>query len=149
MCFNQPRVCGILNRSWIDSSRLAPAARCAGAFCRYDNAFNYMWCYSDTAGSLFRATEPRYTPVRTANPHNHIEIVAVHDRQVRHRHAAHGANGVRVDTTETRILCEHHCIAGSTPYDSTFVFFAMPTARHAEHDGPDRLCNAIILFATP
>ena len=46
-------------------------------------------------------------PERTANPHNHIEIIAVHEREVGHRYAAQFAHDICVGVAATRGLCEY------------------------------------------
>jgi len=84
--------------------------------------------------SLPRAPEPRPASHGTADSHDHIEVVAVHQRQVGNRHAAQSAYSVGVSAAGTSDLCEHPRIAGSTPYNSAFVFLAMPIARHAQHN---------------
>ena len=83
-------------------------------------------CY--TAGSLSRAAEARNTTERTANSHNDIEIVAVHNRQVGHRHAAQGACGVCFGVAATRGLCEYDRIASGAPRKPSVVFPVAPIA---------------------
>ena len=89
--------------------------------------------HSDTAGSLSRAAEPRNTPERTANSHNHVEIVAVHDRQVGDHQAAQGAHGDCIGVVATRGLCEYDRIAPSAPRKRSVVFPIAPVA-HGDLD---------------
>ncbi len=82
--------------------------------------------YSDTAGSLSRAAEPRNTPEGTANSHNHIEIVAIHDGQVGRRQAAQFARDVCVVAAATRRLCEYDRTAPGAPRKPSVVFPVAP-----------------------
>ena len=72
-------------------------------------------------------------PERTANPHNHIEIVAVHERQIGHRHAAQFAYNACSDVAATRALCEYDRIARAAPRNPSVVFPVAPMA-HCDLD---------------
>jgi hypothetical protein len=82
--------------------------------------------YSNTVRSLSRAAEAHNTPEMTANSHNHIEIVAVDDRQVGRRQAAQFARDVCIGVAATRGLCEYDGIAFSAPGNPSLVFPVAP-----------------------
>ena len=67
-------------------------------------------------------------PERAANYYNDIEIVAVHERQVGHRHAAQFAHDACIGAAATRGLCEYDRIAPNAPRKPSVVFPVAPIA---------------------
>lgn len=72
-------------------------------------------------------------PERTANSHNHVEIVAVHDRLAGHLDAAESAHDVCMRVAAARGLCEYDRIAASAPGNAPVVFPVAPMA-HCDLD---------------
>ena len=71
---------------------------------------------------LSRASESRPHSQATANSHENIEVVAVHERQVGYRHAAQSARSVCIGAAGSSDLSKHHRIARRAPRNSTLVF---------------------------
>ena len=88
---------------------------------------------SDERGSLSRAAEARKMPERTANSHNDIEIVVIHNGQVGHRDTAQFARDVCIGVAAARGLCKYDRIAPSAPVNPPVVFPVVPIA-HCDFD---------------
>ena len=74
------------------------------------------------------APEPRPAS-KTVNSHDHVEVVAVHRRQVGHRHAARSADGIRICPSAST-LYNHGRVADRAPYKIALAFFSRHICGH-------------------
>jgi endonuclease/exonuclease/phosphatase family metal-dependent hydrolase len=88
--------------------------------------FDYL---KDKGRSLSRATEPRLTPDRAADSHNHSVVVATAKGRVRKRHLTRGACGVRIGAAETGNLHQYRRVAGGKTHNPALIFLDMPISR--------------------
>ena len=72
-------------------------------------------------------------PERTANSHNDIEIVVIHNGQVGHRDTAQFAHDVCIGVAAAREVVEYDRIAPGAPRKPSVVFPVAPIA-HCDLD---------------